>query len=58
MCFPMLKKAAILSLFDNFEKKTSEENQEKKANYKLFCKKMIINDLKSWVFAEIVCSRN
>ena len=54
----MLKKAAILSLFDNFEKKTSEENQEKKANYKLFCKKMIINDLKSWVFAEIVCSRN
>ena len=34
----MLKIAAILSHFDIFEK-TSDKNQEQKANYKLFCKK-------------------
>ena len=34
----MLKIEAILSHFDIFEK-TSEENQEQKANYKLFRKK-------------------
>ena len=34
----MLKIAAILSHFNIFEK-TSDENQEDKANNKLFCKK-------------------
>ena len=38
MCFRMLKIAAILSHYDIFEK-TSDTNQEQKANYKLFCKK-------------------
>ena len=58
MCFRMLKIAAILSHFDIVEK-ISDKNQKQKANFlQYFARKVIINDLKSWIFAEIVCCRN
>ena len=53
----MLKIAAILSQLDIFEKfPTKIKNKKRITNY--FARKVIINDLKTWVFAEIVCCRN
>ena len=52
MCFRMLKIAAILSQLDIFEKfPTKIKNKKRITNY--FARKVIINDLKTWVFAEI-----
>ena len=57
MCFRMVKIAATFSHLDIFEK-TSDKNQEQQRITNYFARRVMINDLKSWVFAEIVCCRN
>ena len=53
----MFKIAPIFSHLDIFEK-TSDKKQEQGRFNKLFARKVIVNDTKSCVFAEIVCSSN
>ena len=57
MCFRILKIAAILSHSDSFEK-TSDKIKNKKRATNHFARKVIVNDLKSCVFAELVWCSN
>ena len=56
MCFRMLKIAAILSHLDIFEKISKIKNKKRITSY--YDRKVKVNDLKSCVFAEIVCCSN
>ena len=57
MHFRIFKIAPIFSLLDIFEK-SSDKIKNKKQFNKLIARKGIVNDTKSCVFAEKVCSNN